>query len=65
MRRGLEGHTVERGKSKVKFSPGSQGGKTQFPMSSHCGGFSTFTKDSAAGIVEEGLQPGSLGLGTP
>ena len=31
-----------------------------------CGGPSTFTKDSAAaGIVEEGLQPGSFGLGAP
>ena len=28
IRRGLGGHSVEHGKSKVKFSPGSQGGKT-------------------------------------
>ena len=29
-------------------------------MSSQCGGPFTFTEDSAAGIVVEGLQPGSL-----
>ena len=32
-------------------------------MSSRCRGPFTLTDDSAAGIVEEGLQPGSLRLG--
>ena len=34
-------------------------------MSSQCRGPFTFIEDSAAGIVEEGLQPGSLRRGAP
>ena len=39
--------------------------RPSFFMSSRCEGSCLFTKDSAAGIVEEGLQPGSLGRGAP